>query len=116
MSKVKQKVVLDGVAIFVERDLLELRPSGFPGKVYKLVDGKYLLSDTEEKIVTKAKAIEERKWRDKELDKADISLNMIQDDDKVGLVGDWRLFRKALRDYPKAEGFPHGTRPSSPDE
>ena len=115
MSKVKQGVVLDGVATFIQRDLLELRPSGFPGKVYKLVDGKYLLSDTEEELVTKAKVIEEREWRNEELRKADISLNMVQDDDKVGLVGDWRLFRKALRDYPEAEGFPHGTRPSSPD-
>lgn len=116
MSKRKQQVTVDGVLEIVYSDLLEVRPSGLPAKEYKLVDGKYLLANSEEELISKSKAKEERKWRNDQLNKADISLNMIQDDDKAGLVSEWRLYRKALREYPKAEGFPHGVRPIAPDE
>lgn len=61
------------------------------------------------------KVAEERSWRDTELASADIELNMVQDGHKEGLVGDWRDYRNALRNYPAEPDFPHGDRPTPPE-
>lgn len=61
---------------------------------------------------------EEREWRNLELIRADIELNKIQDSDPkaVGSVGDWRLYRKQLRNWPQSPDFPDKyKRPVSPD-
>lgn len=63
-------------------------------------------------------SISERKWRDAELVRADIELNKVQDSDKkaIGTVGEWRGYRKALRDWPETVGFPASNmRPTPPD-
>lgn len=61
---------------------------------------------------------QERVWRDAELERADIELYKVQDSDPnaVGLVADWREYRKALRAWPQNESFPDSTqRPVAPD-
>ena len=57
------------------------------------------------------KSIEERKWRDAELAKADVELFKVQDNRGTGNVEDWRDYRNALRDYPQEKDFPNGKRP-----
>jgi hypothetical protein len=59
----------------------------------------------------------ERFWRDRELIRADIELNKVQDSDPkaVGSVLDWRTYRKALRAWPEDKNFPKQEfRPKSP--
>lgn len=61
--------------------------------------------------------ISERVWRNEELKRADEELNKVQDADPKarGTVGDWRTYRKALRNYPETDGFPNKAyRPVSP--
>lgn len=61
---------------------------------------------------------EERVWRNAELSRADIELNKVQDSDPnaVGIVGDWRTYRKELRAWPESPDFPDSTkRPVAPD-
>lgn len=47
-------------------------------------------------------------WRNNELVRADYELNKVQDADPkaVGTVGDWRVYRKALRQWPESSDFP----------
>ena len=68
-------------------------------------------------VVQDFSAITERYWRNAELVRADEELNKVQDADPkaIGTVGQWREYRKALRNYPSVEGFPNETlRPVSP--
>jgi len=66
-----------------------------------------LLANRSPEQVTNDKAIEERLWRDSELDRTD----------KLATIKDYPLYyaqisyREKLRDYPNSEGFPNGTRP-----
>lgn len=60
----------------------------------------------------------ERIWRDAELRRADIALNLVQDADPkcVGTVTVWRQYRKDLRALPEHELFPAiEARPVAPD-
>lgn len=61
-------------------------------------------------------ASRELNWRNKELIRADIELNKVQDNDSkaVGTVAEWRAYRKELRSYPDSENFPNGSRPTPP--
>lgn len=57
-----------------------------------------------------------RAWRDTELARADVCLLKAEDGDGVGTVSEWREYRKALRAWPEAEGFPaDSSKPKSPD-
>ena len=58
------------------------------------------------------KATEERQWRDKELKIADNELYKVQDGMGTGSVGQWRDYRKDLREYPQSVGFPYSDRPT----
>jgi len=58
----------------------------------------------------------ERAWRDKELARADIELNKVQDGVGTGSVSAWREYRVALRNLPEHELFPsEQARPVAPD-
>lgn len=59
----------------------------------------------------------ERAWRDKELQRADIELNKVQDG-MAGLpVSSWRKYRIVLRTWPEHEKFPDAQyRPVAPDK
>lgn len=58
----------------------------------------------------------ERLWRNGELLRADVELNKSQDGDGAGTVKAWREYRKALRAWPSAKGFPSPEfRPVPPD-
>lgn len=60
----------------------------------------------------------ERHWRDAELNRSDIALNMVQDSDQkaVGTVSQWRTYRKELRSWPESVNFPKEEfRPKAPD-
>ena len=87
------------------------------GEYYHFYEGsvqhKEALQDVEdgEAIVTPfdrpdPRIASERAWRDNELHIADIELNKVQDGRGTGLVGDWRAYRNALRDWPETPGFP----------
>ena len=51
--------------------------------------------------------IAERVWRNKELANADVELFKVQDGEGTGLVGDWRKYRRDLRDWPDHASFPN---------
>jgi hypothetical protein len=57
----------------------------------------------------------ENAWVKSEMENADISLNIVQDGDRrsIGTVGDWRNYRKALRDRVQ-DGAIIGERPVRP--
>lgn len=58
----------------------------------------------------------ERIWRDRELSRADVEINKVQDGEGTGTVKAWREYRVALRAYPSKEGFPNiKLRPVAPD-
>lgn len=58
----------------------------------------------------------ERVWRDGELGRADIELNLVQDGMGTGTVSAWREYRCLLRNWPESEFFPDSTkRPVAPD-
>lgn len=59
-------------------------------------------SMTEEQI----KAINERVWRNGELDYADKMLNKIVDGQVSQDAPPWRAYRVALRQWPESENFP----------
>lgn len=61
---------------------------------------------------------QERQWRDSELIRVDIEIFKVQDSDQssVGTVGEWREYRKSLRNWPECGDFPNPfMRPSAPD-
>lgn len=61
-------------------------------------------------------AVEERVWRNLELQRADIELNKVQDGEGVGSVQSWRDYRKQLRAWPQDKNFPlSSARPKAPD-
>ena len=57
---------------------------------------------------------EEQAWAHSELARSDIELAKVQDSDPraIGTVGNWRTYRKALRDMNTLDGFPNNTRPT----
>lgn len=57
----------------------------------------------------------EQQWVKEELNIADIELSKVQDSDSraIGTVGDWRAYRKALRNH-VIGGVVQGTRPTRP--
>jgi hypothetical protein len=57
----------------------------------------------------------EQAWVKSEIENADISLSIVQDGDRrsIGTVGDWRNYRKALRDRVQ-DGAIIGERPVRP--
>ena len=60
----------------------------------------------------------ERLWRNKEISRADVELNKVQDSDPKakGTVAEWREYRKQLRAWPSAKEFPNSKRrPKAPD-
>lgn len=60
----------------------------------------------------------ERKWRDKELARADVQVNKIEDGEPgvTGTLAEWREYRVNLRSWPDSEFFPqYGYRPQAPD-
>lgn len=60
----------------------------------------------------------ERLWRNKEISRADVELNKVQDSDPKakGTVAEWREYRKQLRAWPSTKGFPNKQyRPKAPD-
>lgn len=69
----------------------------------------------EESLRLSASCIE-REWRGKELNRADIELNKVQDGVGSGTVSAWRTYRCQLRDWPASPDFPDkGSRPVAPD-
>ena len=58
-------------------------------------------------LATFKAAMAERKWRDAAIAKADVELLKVQDNQGIGLVGDWREYRRQLRDWPEHEDFPN---------
>ena len=83
------------------------------GKVIKCVNGKVVAEEAK-----KDGSSTERAWRNAELYRADIELNKVQDSDvnATGSVGEWRAYRKELRQYPQQPGFPsQAVRPVAPD-
>lgn len=86
------------------------------GKVISYENGSLICSVDPARIGME-QAAEERSWRDIELSRVDNELNKVQDSDPKaqGTVADWREYRRKLRNYPEAEGFPSYTsRPESP--
>lgn len=72
-----------------------------------------LSSMTQEQI----KAINERVWRNGELDYADKVLNKIADGQVTEDPSAWRAYRVALRQWPDAQGFPdQANRPRRPGQ
>lgn len=89
-------------------------------KIYKelsagLAEGKRVALSETNTLYLEAYKIEEnspeqeRAWRDSELSRSDKELYKIQDSDPkaVGLVADWRSYRKALRAWPENKNFPN---------
>lgn len=94
------------------QELIEARNVG--GKVISVVRNKIVLKD----FVIPASDLPdlERKWRNAELSRADISLLKSEDGDGVGLPSDWRKYRVALRAWPDHAKFPDSKhRPIAPD-
>jgi hypothetical protein len=61
--------------------------------------------------------VAERRWRDEQLNYADIELNKVQDSDpnSKGSVTEWRQYRKELRAWPDNKNFPNiDHRPTPP--
>lgn len=84
------------------------------GKVLSVLRNKIVLKD----FVIPASDLPdlERKWRNTELARADISLLKSEDGDGVGLPTDWRKYRVALRAWPDHAKFPDTKhRPIAPD-
>jgi len=52
------------------------------------------------------KEFDERIWRDKELARADIELNKLQDVEGVLAGQGWKTYRIQLRDWPTSANFP----------
>lgn len=71
--------------------------------IYKSTSEPYVM--TSQEIATLALS-KEKEWAVKELGLADIELLQVQDGDGVGLVGDWRAFRRALRDWYHSDIYP----------
>jgi len=72
-------------------------------------DGKITVDD---EGYDKIKSQEEIEWRNNELNWVDFEINKIED-----IGGDslsWRTYRVTLRDYPKQDDFPNGSRPCPP--
>lgn len=69
-----------------------------------------IVSDKSEETLTLENSLErdkERTWRDSQLAMSDIELYKVQDGDGIGLVSDWRDYRKALRAWPESINFPN---------
>ena len=72
-----------------------------------LDNGTHKIEIDEKATVGMPKDVEERSWRDLQLEKTDI-LSLLNDyPNKVGLMN----YRNALRDYPAQPDFPNGQRP-----
>lgn len=110
---------------YLPDDLIEISESVYEefvlnpspvGKKYKYIDGKFQWVDIEKS--PEEFSIEEKYWRDCELQRADYELNKVQDSDPkaIGTVGEWRNYRKELRNWPENKDFPDQMkRPISPD-
>ena len=77
-----------------------------------------ILSYQQDRKSLRAEELQELVWRDAQLSFADHELNKVQDSDPkaIGTVGEWRTYRKELRNWPEDSNFPDKQkRPVSPD-
>jgi hypothetical protein len=65
--------------------------------------------------IEESAAVNGRAWRDSELSRADIQINILEDSSMmVGAATVWRAYRVILRNWPATSDFPE-TKPVAPD-